>query len=78
MIAAICCRKRSEQNGTADEAKSVARQRSTREPMRSARVGRSATAAYSWTTGSAGAEFAGRPGFVKLMASLKPSRGSTC
>jgi DNA invertase Pin-like site-specific DNA recombinase len=72
MIAAIYARKSTEQNGVADEAKSVTRQ------IDYAKV---YAARKSWTVpdncifvddGISGAEFANRPGFVRLMATLKP------
>jgi DNA invertase Pin-like site-specific DNA recombinase len=72
MIAAIYARKSTEQNGVADEAKSVTRQ------IDHAKV---YAARKGWTVpdncifvddGISGAEFANRPGFVRLMATLKP------
>jgi DNA invertase Pin-like site-specific DNA recombinase len=72
MIAAIYARKSTEQNGVPDEQKSVARQ-----------VEHATIYAVSkgWTVadehvyvddGISGAEFANRPGFVRLMNALKP------
>jgi DNA invertase Pin-like site-specific DNA recombinase len=72
MRAGIYARKSNEQNGTADEAKSVARQ---------IEHGRAYAKRKGWTVadecvfvddGISGAEFASRPGFVKMMAALKP------
>src|SRR5688500_6002849 len=72
MIAAIYARKSTEQNGVADEAKSVTRQ---------IEHARAFAAERGWTVaddhvyvddGISGAEFATRPGFVRLMAALKP------
>src|SRR5437667_3805807 len=72
MIAAIYARKSNEQNGVADEAKSVRRQEER---------GRAYAAAKGWTVvdehiyvddGISGAEFANRPGFLRLMNALKP------
>src|SRR5206468_1017595 len=72
MIAAVYARKSTEQNGVADEQKSVARQ-----------IDHARTYARSkgWTVadeyvyvddGISGAEFANRPGFLRLMNALKP------
>jgi DNA invertase Pin-like site-specific DNA recombinase len=72
MIAAIYARKSTEQNGVADEQKSVARQ---------VEHARAYAARKSWIIadehvyiddGISGAEFANRPGFLRLMNSLKP------
>ena len=71
MIAAIYARKSTDQ-AVADEAKSVVRQ---------VEHARQYAAGKGWTVdeasifvddGVSGAEFANRPGFVRLMASLKP------
>src|SRR5688572_29866656 len=72
MIAAVYARKSTEQNGVADEARSVARQIDH-------------ASAYArrkgWTVdesvifvddGISGAEFSKRPGFLRLMNALKP------
>jgi DNA invertase Pin-like site-specific DNA recombinase len=75
MIAAIYARKSTEQTGVADEGKSVTRQidHATQYAIRK-----------GWTVdegavfvddGISGAEFAGRPGFVRLMNALKPRPG---
>jgi DNA invertase Pin-like site-specific DNA recombinase len=72
LIAAIYARKSTEQAGIADEQKSVARQ---------VEHARTYAAAKGWTVsdahvfvddGISGAEFAGRPGFLRLMNALKP------
>jgi site-specific DNA recombinase len=72
MIAAIYARKGTEQNGVADEQKSVARQ---------VEHARAYADRKGWTIsddhvymdeGISGAEFANRPGFLRLMNSLKP------
>src|SRR6266478_3778819 len=72
MIAAIYARKSTEQNGVADEDKSVARQ---------VEHARAYAARKGWTVaeehvyaddGISGAEFAKRPGFLRLMNAVKP------
>ena len=72
MIAAIYARKSTEQNGVADDQRSVARQIDH---------ARAYAARKGWTTpadlafvddGISGAEFSTRPGFVRLMNALKP------
>jgi DNA invertase Pin-like site-specific DNA recombinase len=72
MIAAIYARKTTEQAGVADEQKSVARQIDH---------ARTYAEAKGWTVddrfvfvddGISGAEFANRPGFLRLMNALKP------
>src|SRR5262249_40311241 len=72
MVAAIYARKSTEQNGVADDAKSV-----TRQIERS----REFAAKHAWTVadshvfvddGISGAEFVKRPGFRRLMDSLQP------
>jgi DNA invertase Pin-like site-specific DNA recombinase len=72
MIAAIYARKSTDQSGVADDAKSVRRQ---------IEHARAYAARHGWTVrdeyvflddGISGAEFANRPGFVRLMASLNP------
>jgi site-specific DNA recombinase len=71
-VAAIYARKSTEQIGVADEQKSVARQ---------VEHARAYAAAKAWTVddasvfvddGISGAEFANRPGFLRLMNALKP------
>lgn len=72
MNAAIYARKSTEQHGVADDQKSVARQ---------VEQARAYAASRGWTVadehvyiddGISGAEFAGRPGFLRLMNALKP------
>src|SRR5262249_29194611 len=72
MIAAIYVRKSTDQTGVADEQKSVARQ---------IEHARAYAARKGWTVheasvfvddGISGAEFANRPGFLRLMNVLKP------
>src|SRR6476619_6666803 len=72
MIAAIYARKSTEQAAVADEQKSVARQ------VEQARI---YATSKGWTVadehvyvddGISGAEFANRPGFLRLMNALKP------
>ncbi len=72
MIAAIYARKSTEQSGVADDQKSITRQ---------VEHGRAYAARKGWTVdeaavfvddGISGAEFASRPGFVRLMNALKP------
>jgi DNA invertase Pin-like site-specific DNA recombinase len=72
MISAIYARKSTEQNGVADDAKSVQRQ---------IEHATAYTARKGWTVldehvyvdhAISGAEFERRPGFVRLMAALKP------
>jgi site-specific DNA recombinase len=72
MIAAIYARKSTEQTDVADEQKSVARQV---DHARAYADGKGWTVedAYVFVDdGISGAEFANRPGFVRLMAALKP------
>src|SRR5690242_6951492 len=72
MVAAIYARKSTDQSGVADEQKSVARQ---------VEHARAYATAKGWTVdelcifvddGVSGAEFANRPGFLRLMNALKP------
>ena len=72
MIVAIYARKSSDQNGMADDQKSVARQ---------VEHARAYATAKGWTVadehvyvddGISGAEFANRPGFLRLMNAFKP------
>ena len=72
MTAAIYARKSTEQNGVADDQKSVARQ---------VEHARAYAARKGWTVGEplvfvddgiSGAEFSARPGFLRLMNALKP------
>ena len=73
MIAAVYARKSTEQNGVADEAKSVSRQV---EHFRAyaASKGWAAAGEHEYVDdGMSGAEFANRPGFVRLMNALTPA-----
>src|SRR5205823_13271714 len=72
MIAAVYARKSTDQSGVADEQKSVARQVAN---------AREYAIRKQWTVdetsifvddGISGAEFANRPGFLRLMNALKP------
>src|SRR5436190_13962825 len=72
MIAAIYARKSTDQSGVADEQKSVARQV---EHARSYATGKGWMVADEHVyvdDGISGAEFANRPGFIRLMDALKP------
>src|SRR5262245_58434951 len=81
MIAAIYARKSTEQNGVADEDKSVSRQ---------IEHAKAYAAKKGWVVndehiyqddGISGAEFVKRPGFIRLMNALsprRPSRSSSC
>src|SRR5687768_456284 len=72
MITAIYARKSTEQNGVADEQKSITRQV---EHARAYAVGKGWTvdeASVFTDDGISGAEFANRPGFLRLMNALKP------
>ena len=72
MIAAIYARKSTEQNGVADDEKSVTRQV---DHARAYAVGKGWTVATEHIyvdDGISGAEFANRPGFVRLMNALTP------
>jgi hypothetical protein len=72
MIAAIYARKSTEQNGVGDEEKSVTRQ-SEHAKTYAAQKGWAVTDEYVYVDdGISGAEFANRPGFVRLMNALKP------
>ncbi len=72
MIAAIYARKSTEQNGVAEEAKSVTRQIEHAKAY-AARKGWTVDSQYIFTDdGISGAEFVARPGFVRLMNGLKP------
>ena len=72
MIAAIYARKSTEQNGVADEAKSVTRQIANATAY-AERKGWTVAAEHVYVDdGISGAEFANRPGFLRLMNALKP------
>ncbi len=72
MIAAIYARKSTEQTGVADEQKSVTRQIDHARQY-AARKGWDVADAYIYVDdGISGAEFANRPGFLRLMNAVKP------
>src|SRR5918993_1220621 len=72
MISAIYARKSTDQSATADEAKSVTRQ-IAHATAYAARKGWTVPEACIFVDdGLSGADFATRPGFVRLMAALKP------
>jgi hypothetical protein len=73
MIAAICARKRTEQAGVADHAKSVTRQVESATAY-ARRKGWIVDPAHVYQDdGISGAEFVKRPGFLRLMNALKPA-----
>jgi site-specific DNA recombinase len=72
MIAAIYVRKSTEQNGVADEEKSVTRQIEHARAFALLKGWRVAEEHVYADDGISGAEFANRPGFVRLMNALKP------
>lgn len=76
--AAICVRKATEQNGVADESRSVTRQ---------VEHARAYATAKGWTVvdeyvymddAISGAEFQDRPGYMRLLDALNPPRRSRC
>src|SRR5215204_718150 len=72
MIAAIYARKSTDQSAVADEAKSVTRQIAHAKAY-AERKGWAVPEAHVYVDdGISGAEFANRPGFVRLMAALNP------
>lgn len=72
MIAAIYCRKSTEQSGVSDDQKSVARQ-SDHARQYAERKGWTIEDRFVFVDdGISGAEFSNRPGFVRLMNTLKP------
>ena len=72
MITAIYARKSTEQNGVADEAKSVARQTEHAKAY-AAKKGWTVSDEHVYTDdGISGAEFVKRPGFIRLMNALSP------
>src|SRR5215468_5509466 len=72
MIAAIYARKSTDQSGVADEQKSVARQIEHARAY-AIRKGWTVDDAHVYVDdGISGAEFANRPGFLRLMNALKP------
>jgi DNA invertase Pin-like site-specific DNA recombinase len=72
MIAAIYARKSTEQNGVADEQKSVARQIDHARSYAATKGWSVDDSAVFVNDGISGAEFANRPGFLRLMNALKP------
>jgi DNA invertase Pin-like site-specific DNA recombinase len=72
MIAAVYARKSNEQNGVTDDQKSVARQVEHARAYASAKGWIVADERVYLDDGVSGAEFANRPGFLRLMNSLKP------
>src|SRR5262249_26885786 len=72
MIAAIYARKSTEQNGVADEDKSVTRQIDHARAYAAKKGWIVADAHIYVDDGISGAEFDRRPGFLRLMNALKP------
>src|SRR5688572_17613304 len=72
MIAAIYARKSTEQSGVADEQKSVARQVEHARQYGKRKGWTIDEACVFVDDGISGAEFANRPGFLRLMNALKP------
>ena len=72
MIAAIYARKSTEQTGTAEEAKSVTRQIDHARAYAAAKGWAVAEAHVYVDDGISGAEFAKRPGLVRLINALRP------
>jgi site-specific DNA recombinase len=72
MIAAIYARKSTEQNGVADEARSVTRQIEHAKAYAEQRGWTVAEEHVYVDDGISGAEFVKRPGFLRLMNALKP------
>jgi DNA invertase Pin-like site-specific DNA recombinase len=72
VIAAIYCRKSTEQNGVADDQKSVSRQIEHARQYAARKGWTVADDAIFVDDGISGAEFANRPGFLRLMNALKP------
>ena len=70
--AAIYARKSTEQTGVADEQKSVARQVEHARQYATLKGWTVDESAIFVDDGISGTEFAGRPGFVRLMNALKP------
>jgi DNA invertase Pin-like site-specific DNA recombinase len=72
MIAAVYCRKSTDQSGVSDDQKSVTRQ-VEHAPQYASRKGWAIDEASIFVDdGISGAEFANRPGFLRLMNGLKP------
>jgi DNA invertase Pin-like site-specific DNA recombinase len=72
MIAAIYARKSTEQNGVAEEAKSVTRQIEHAKAYAAKKGWRVIDAHIYTDDGISGVEFVNRPGFIRLMSALKP------
>src|SRR5258705_262129 len=72
MIAGVYCRKSNEQNGVADEAKSVTRQIEHAKAYATKKGWQADEHSVYVDDCISGAEFSNRPGFVRLMNSLKP------
>jgi DNA invertase Pin-like site-specific DNA recombinase len=72
MVAAVYCRKSTDQSAVADEAKSVTRQLAHATAYAARKGWRVPDEHVYVDDGISGAEFANRPGFVRLMAALKP------
>jgi len=72
MIAAIYARKSTDQSAVADEAKSVTRQIAHAKAHAERKGWTVSEACIFVDDGISGAEFANRPGFVRLMSALKP------
>ena len=72
MIAAIYARRSTDQNGVADEQKSVARQIEHARQYAERKGWTIDEAAVFVDDGISGAEFANRPGFLRLMNAVKP------
>ena len=72
MIAAVYARKSTDQSAVADEAKSVSRQIAHAKSYAGRKGWTVQDACIFVDDGISGAEFANRPGFVRLMAVLKP------
>src|SRR5215475_4980682 len=72
IIAAVYCRKSSEQTGVAEEQKSVSRQLEHARAYAAKRGWAVDDACVFVDDGISGAEFANRPGFLRLMNAVKP------
>src|SRR5262245_16033596 len=75
MLAAIYARKSTDQSGVADDQKSVARQSEHARAYAERKGWRVADEHIYVDDGISGAEFANRPGFLRLMNALKPKPG---
>ncbi len=78
MIAAVYCRKSTDQHGVSDEQKSVARQIEHATAYAQRKGWTVADEHVYVDDGISGAEFANRPGFLRLMNSLKPRPRFRC